>query len=68
MKTRTAKEKKKAASLLSPYNRRAVVLNDKLDANERDIYYWIITDTTIPEYILNFYCPYNLITVNLFIL
>lgn len=46
---RTVTEKKKSASLLSSYNKRTVDINCKLGALERELYYWIITDSKGPE-------------------
>lgn len=38
-------EKRKASTLVSPFNSRAVTTNDRLELLEKDIFYWILTDT-----------------------
>lgn len=47
MATRTNAEKRKASTLLSPFNSRAVVASDRLELLERKMIYWIMTDTLV---------------------
>lgn len=43
MVKRTAAEKKKSTTLLSPFNERAVNVTDRLSTEDKDMYYWVLT-------------------------
>lgn len=52
MDTRTAAERQKAATLLSPFNVRQVSAEPRLEMLDKQMYYWIIANAAELEYVI----------------
>lgn len=45
-------EKKKSMLLISPYSIRTVSSTEKLNTEEKAIFYWLMTATDVKEYVI----------------